>query len=1095
MYINYYNYNNNTNSDFYREIYNYNIKDGLIAHYKFNNNLNNDISTNIPGFGIIDSLVNELDGTPTYTNDSINELSIVNNEELRLKIPNLTLEKLTNNGDFTISFWFKSSDNYPVSTNNCLFHSGNFGNGFSAWLYEGYLELFTEASDTFNSIKWEFSDVNFHKDWKLYTFSFSYQRKNENNVTYHVSLYVNKEIKETENNKTIEKFIFDHNDINPGFIIGNIDDTITFGIEGYYDDFRIYNKVFIHDGLIAHFNFNSNLDNNINTNVKISKILLPYPSEKTRNTYFMVNQAESTHEITVTNNSYDNGIYKVRYSSYDNATQHLPISIFNNDTDYSFINNTYYSHGFWDINNYNLLYGFYIGGQGVEIDIQKGDNTIKDTIHGDWIEITLPEEIILDSYAIYINQSYINGGWWTSAPKEIVVYAKNNDNDPWNFISTTEDMIRNLDGELSQKDQFNSIYSDIEFINQKKYKVFKNIIDNENGTQIGYKIYKFFFESIYGNGNSINASLFFDKLFLYKTYNDIEYNKDFIFNSSILLKNINLEIPNLNLDNDSSISFWFKIHSFNNEYSLFKIKNTNNDFFNFKLHQDSIKIFKNDTEEYEWLNINFTINKWILLNFIFTKNNITLYIDTIIHNNIYNNIININLNDLNIGDSLSESQLYYHDLRIYNKKISLIDIQNIYFNFFIEINRTDKYIAFKNKELNQTTYKIICSEDTNSDILIIGGGGAGASNIGSGGYAGNVIYLENQILNGTYEIKVGKGGNLFNNAYSSQFHNQIASGGNNGDNILNQPPNGDIGEQYNITGNNLYYALNGNGSDYENTIIPQYYNGSGGNAGSNVEGSSGIVIVNFDIEPKVLIHDTITPRYNNFNQYKFNLTTSNIIELEYFKDEFNNYFYNDNYGFNSSCNIKDIIFTSLNSDSNIILFNCNLDFTNQNYISNKVKIQVNIPALGYLINTNIEPEPFFIKYNENSIFYEKNLYLYKNLHIKNDIIALSTHSSPSDKKFKTNITILSDSTKIINELNPISFQWKNDTDFISPKYHNKDEVGFLAQEVEQILPIIVKDSFYKNISYKKINETKIIAYLINVIKNIDYRIKILEKNI
>ena len=26
MYINYYNYNNNTNSDFYREIHNYNIK-------------------------------------------------------------------------------------------------------------------------------------------------------------------------------------------------------------------------------------------------------------------------------------------------------------------------------------------------------------------------------------------------------------------------------------------------------------------------------------------------------------------------------------------------------------------------------------------------------------------------------------------------------------------------------------------------------------------------------------------------------------------------------------------------------------------------------------------------------------------------------------------------------------------------------------------------------------------------------------------------------------------------------------------------------------------------------------------------------------
>ena len=130
-----------------------------------------------------------------------------------------------------------------------------------------------------------------------------------------------------------------------------------------------------------------------------------------------------------------------------------------------------------------------------------------------------------------------------------------------------------------------------------------------------------------------------------------------------------------------------------------------------------------------------------------------------------------------------------------------------------------------------------------------------------------------------------------------------------------------------------------------------------------------------------------------------------------------------------------------------------------------------------------------------SVFYEKNLYLYKNLHIKQDLIALSTHSSPSDKKLKTNITFLSNCNQLINKLNPISFQWKNDTNFISPKYYNKDEVGFLAQEVQQILPIIVKDSYYKNISYKKLNETKIIAYLINVIKNIHNRIEILEKNI
>ena len=222
MFIDYDKYNDSVINN-YREIKE--ITNGLIAYYKFDGNLDNSITTDIPGFGIIDSLVNQLNGTPTYINDSINELSVVINEEFKLKIPNLTLEKLTNNGDFTISFWFKSSDNYPGSdTNYCLFHSGNFRNGFSAWLIEDTLQLFSEASDSFPLIKWKFSDVNFHKDWKLYTFTFSYQNKNENNFTYNVSLYINKKIKYNESNKNIEKIIFNANDNNPGFILGNIDD-------------------------------------------------------------------------------------------------------------------------------------------------------------------------------------------------------------------------------------------------------------------------------------------------------------------------------------------------------------------------------------------------------------------------------------------------------------------------------------------------------------------------------------------------------------------------------------------------------------------------------------------------------------------------------------------------------------------------------------------------------------------------------------------------------------------------------------------------------------------------------------------------------
>ena len=45
-------------------------------------------------------------------------------------------------------------------------------------------------------------------------------------------------------------------------------------------------------------------------------------------------------------------------------------------------------------------------------------------------------------------------------------------------------------------------------------------------------------------------------------------------------------------------------------------------------------------------------------------------------------------------------------------------------------------------------------------------------------------------------------------------------------------------------------------------------------------------------------------------------------------------------------------------------------------------------------------------------------------------------------------------------------------------------IGFIAQDVEKVLPITVKN--YNN--FKVINENKIIPYLVNSIKNINKRL-------
>jgi hypothetical protein len=87
------------------------------------------------------------------------------------------------------------------------------------------------------------------------------------------------------------------------------------------------------------------------------------------------------------------------------------------------------------------------------------------------------------------------------------------------------------------------------------------------------------------------------------------------------------------------------------------------------------------------------------------------------------------------------------DVRIYNKVLTPSEVLELY-----NLNE-------------QSSYSITFPENTECDILIVGGGGAGGKRHGSGGGAGTLLYHKGQILNGTYNIKVGNGGlsNINNN--------------------------------------------------------------------------------------------------------------------------------------------------------------------------------------------------------------------------------------------------------------------------------------------------------------------------------------------
>ena len=103
----------------------------------------------------------------------------------------------------------------------------------------------------------------------------------------------------------------------------------------------------------------------------------------------------------------------------------------------------------------------------------------------------------------------------------------------------------------------------------------------------------------------------------------------------------------------------------------------------------------------------------------------------------------------------------------------------------------------------------------------------------------------------------------------------------------------------------------------------------------------------------------------------------------------------------------------------------------------------------------------------------------------------------SDKRLKTNISPIENSLLKISNLNPVSFDWKSVLVTDNPI---KSSYGFIAQEVEPILPNIVstqsndKVDNLKNIDYNSITaiNTSAIKELLNKIKDLEKRIEELE---
>ena len=258
-----------------------------------------------------------------------------------------------------------------------------------------------------------------------------------------------------------------------------------------------------------------------------------------------------------------------------------------------------------------------------------------------------------------------------------------------------------------------------------------------------------------------------------------------------------------------TFSFWFNMNtSSDSKASLFEFSDTESD----TTSTNRIGIARNGTANSIWIcikedNIETSItcgvvdNEWHHITWsIDNKGTWTIYFDGVNqYPNKYKQIPQINNYDYSyLFGSVQSSQTngYIDDFRIYNKVLNSLEITYL----------ANKSIKFAPKEIdseynlltflyhdsladnNQTGYYLTFDSPTECDILIVGGGGGGGSGLyGGGGGAGGLVFQQNLVLNGSNNVKVGKGGNE-TNGFDSSINDIIAIGGGLGGNREDSTP-------------------------------------------------------------------------------------------------------------------------------------------------------------------------------------------------------------------------------------------------------------------------------------------------------------------
>jgi hypothetical protein len=132
---------------------------------------------------------------------------------------------------------------------------------------------------------------------------------------------------------------------------------------------------------------------------------------------------------------------------------------------------------------------------------------------------------------------------------------------------------------------------------------------------------------------------------------------------------------------------------------------------------------------------------------------------------------------------------------------------------------------------------------------------------------------------------------------------------------------------------------------------------------------------------------------------------------------------------------------------------------------------------GRIIHTRSDQSMILITNSKNFIFASTGNFL-----ADGDITCFN---SLSDIRLKTNVDNITPESGLetVNSLRPVTFNWKDD--IFNESKRGDFDAGFIAQEIEEILPFMVTEyTSQKETVYKALKHERIIPYLVAAIQKL-----------